>query len=160
MINRKLLAGLAFATAPLAIPCWAGVDLATADACIVQSTESGQNPAACIDDAHAACQSAPSDTPAVATLCYVEAKTAWTQGIKTVMADVTAKAPETIATIARIEVKYDILANLVQCDRIEELALAASGAPEQDIVLQKSRCTAAASGLAYVRLKWRAGQLP
>lgn len=142
--------------AGLAAPALAQVDLPAADACLTERLGAGQNPAACVEAAHADCVATPPDAPALATVCFREARSAWDRGIGAEMARIAARADERIAAIAGIELKYDLIASRTQCDRMEELALAASSASPEDILRQKSRCEAAAAGLAYLRLKLRA----
>lgn len=134
----------------------AELDLPAADSCLEDRVSAGKSPADCIEAAHAACQTIPEETPAVAMVCFREARGSWDAGIAEEMARIRDKAPEKIAAIAGIEVKYDLLASLTQCDRMEELALVASHATAETIQRQKSRCEATASGLAYLRLKLRA----
>ena len=62
-------------------------------------------------------------------------------------------ADDTATTIARIEAKYDVIGAMVQCDRIEALAKAASDLDGPQIALQKERCLARATRPeTYVRL--------
>ncbi len=151
----RFIALTAVAVVSIALPACAEVDLATVESCILERIETGEEPAACIEMAHSECLAAPDATPAVATLCFVEAKGVWSAGIADLLKKVPAEAPDEIAAIARIEAKYDILSGLVQCDRMEELALAASNHPGEVIARQKAHCAATASGVAYARLQWR-----
>lgn len=139
----------------LPVVAHADVDLAGVEACVATALEAGGNPAACVEDAQSNCLLTPSDAPAVGMLCYVEAEAAWQEGLQGLMAGVQANAPEDIATIAAIELKYDLLSGRLQCDRVEELSLAVGTEPEDVIQRQKARCTATTAGLAYVRLSWR-----
>ena len=130
------------------------LDLDAVRSCVETAAELGRKPTTCVDDAHAPCLQVSTETPAVAGLCFAETRQEWTDAIAARMADLGEKAPERIAALAGIEVKYDLLSALVQCDRMEELALLRE-LPAEEIQLQKSRCTATASGLAYIRLLWR-----
>lgn len=146
----------------LAIPIWlafgapapalAEVDLVRFHTCI-EAQISGNRPAAdCVQQEHLACGDFPLETaPQAAILCYVEAQDSWTEAIQTQLAALKDRPEPKIADVAEIEVKYDVLRNLLQCDRMEELA----GLTEQAETakgLQKARCTATAFGLAYARL--------
>lgn len=142
---------LAFA----ATPALADVDFVAADACIQGRIEAGQPVLECIEAASADCAANGSDASSTAALCFREVKDGWSAGIKTLLDKVNAAASEDIATIAAIEVKYDILTGLLQCDRMEELALAVSDQPAEEILRQKSQCEAMVSGNAYARLFWR-----
>jgi hypothetical protein len=61
-----------------------------------------------------------------------------------------------IATIAAIEVKYDLLTALLMCDRMEELQLAVGQIAEEDLLLGVAQCKAQAAASSYVRLFARA----
>lgn len=115
-------------------------------------------PGACIEQVLQACDRAPANTPAVAMLCYEQAREVWGQGLSARMAAIREGADDRIAAIAGIEVKYDLLAALMQCDRVEELALMGE-AEASDIQRGKARCAAAATGLVYVRLLMQARDL-
>lgn len=148
-----LLAALSFAM-PGTASAETRLDLDTVAACVGTAADLGKSPNGCVDQAHTACLRLPADTPAVASLCFEETRAAWSDAIGARMADLSIRAPERIAALAGIEVKYDLLSALTQCDRMEELARLRE-APTPEILLQKTRCTATASGLAYVRLLWR-----
>lgn len=130
------------------------LDMDSVQACVATASELGKSPNGCVDQAHAPCLRVNSDTPAVATLCFEETRSEWSGAIATRMQRLGETAPEKLAALAGVEVKYDLLTSLVQCDRMEELAQLREIAAEE-ILLQKSRCHATASGLAYVRLLWR-----
>jgi hypothetical protein len=136
----------------------AAVDLSSVEACVEAHAASDTLPAPCVAQAMTECLGTPSDAPALASLCFREARDTWSEGIAARMARLKAAAPEEIAAIAGIEVKYDLLGGLLQCDRGEELALVGSGALEE-IQRQKDQCTATAAGMAYIRLLWRARDL-
>lgn len=159
-LQRRALAAAMALMALMSLPALPAAaqsapDLAGAEACFEARLAAGQPPAACLEAAHADCALAPQDAPAVASLCYREAQAVWDGGIGAEMARIREKASEEISAIAAIEVKYDLLAALTQCARMEELARAASSQSGEEILRAKSRCTAAASGLAYLRLKLR-----
>lgn len=122
--------------------------------CVTTAADQGKSPAACIDSAQAGCLRIPADTPAVASLCFEEHRAAWSEAIATRMQTLRDSAPDRVASLAGIEVKYDMMAALVQCNRMEELALLRELPPEE-IRLQTTRCRATAAGLAYIRLLWR-----
>ncbi|MFZ7090230.1 hypothetical protein [Primorskyibacter sp. 2E233] len=158
-MRRVAFAGVLAVIYSSALPALAEVDLATVDACIEQARSDGQVPTACIDAAQADCQAETSDSHMVAALCYTKAREVWGTGIRDRMQLISASAPENVAAIAGIEVKYDLLANLTQCDRMEELSRVGE-ATNEEIQRQKARCEASASGLAYLRLVWRSADMP
>ncbi|MGP6087990.1 hypothetical protein [Antarctobacter jejuensis] len=130
------------------------LDLGAVHACVTTAADEGNSPQACVDQAHAPCLSLPGDTRNVTSLCFNALRDGWSTAIAGRMASLRQDAPQRVATLAAIELKYDLLAALVQCDRLEEIEQLRETASEE-ILLQKSRCTATASGLAYVRLLWR-----
>lgn len=137
----------------------ADVDLTAADACLNDRLSQNQNPASCIDQAHQRCLTTPDDLTASAVLCFGQAREAWNNGIAANMKTIDDMADDRIAAIAAIELKYDLLANLMQCDRMEELAKAGSEATGDQISRQRAQCEASAAGLVYLRVKMRAQSL-
>lgn len=138
---------------------WADVDLATTDTCLNARIAKGENPTVCVDQAHQRCLTMPDDMTASAVLCFGQAREAWNIGIAANMEQINETADARIATIAAVELKYDLLANLMQCDRIEELAKAASEATGDQIARQRAQCEASAAGLVYLRVKLRSRSL-
>ena len=125
-------------------------DNAAVRACVAAQAEAGAPAAECVNRAHAACLEL-GDAPAAATLCLRDAKEAWGRRIAARLDEVAAGAPGEIAQVARIEVRFDLLQNLLQCDRLEALALLRPP-DEAALALQRARCEATATGLAYVKL--------
>ena len=131
-------------------------DLAQLRACVAE--DPGQS-AACLNRALSECLAYPAEAPAAATLCFRDARQVFSDAVAARMAALRETAPEGVAAVAGIEVKYDMLAHLLQCDRLEELALLEAG-PTEAITRQKARCTATAAGVVYLRMIQRAGPLP
>ena len=137
----------------------ADVDLITTDACLNERLAQGENPTVCVDQAHQRCLTMPGDMSASAILCFGQAREAWNIGIAAKMERIKETADERLATIAAVELKYDMLGNLMQCDRMEELAKAASEATGDQIARQRAQCEASAAGLVYLRVKLRSRSL-
>lgn len=150
-LSVAALAGLGFVPAP----AQAQEVLDQAKSCIFERFEAQQQPTECIETAHVACLTVDEGTPLVAVVCFREQADMWNGGIRDLMVGLNASAPQDIALIAGIETKYDILSALMQCDRINELALAVSDETAEVIQRQKAQCDAMAAGLAYARLAWR-----
>lgn len=150
------MAALLALAALIAGPAHAGAELDpdSVQACVATASEAGQSPLGCVDQAHAPCVGLPGDMPNVTSLCFNELRNGWSTAIASRMEKLSQEAPDRIAALAGIELKYDLLAALVQCDRLEEIEQLRE-TPAEEVVLQKSRCAATASGLAYVRLLWR-----
>ncbi|TNF19291.1 MAG: hypothetical protein EP318_15200 [Rhodobacteraceae bacterium] len=134
------------------VPALAAVDMDRFHACIDAQVEGNRPAADCVQQEHRACGDFPLETaPQAAMLCYREAQEAWTGAISARLETMKDRPEPKIAEVAGIEVKYDVLRNLLQCDRMEDLArLAGQEATAMD--LQKARCAATAFGLAYARL--------
>ena len=152
--------GLGIVLSWLASAAVAEIDVKMTEACIAQSVGNQSNPAVCIDAAQVACMDGAADVPAVAALCFGEARDTWSDALRLRIQRIVAETDETLAVIAQIETKYDLLSNLIQCDRVEELSLAASDLTGESIAVQKARCLATATGLTYLRLHLRARDLP
>lgn len=151
--------------APLALQLWlpgaalAEMDIDVVNSCLSDRLAAGQSPATCVEDAQSACLTVTSEAPAVAALCFVEVEKEWQAGLSSLMSAIREKAPEEIAAIASIEGKYDLLSGLLQCSRMEELALVI-GREDQDALLrQNAGCKANAAGLTYARLFLRSRDL-
>lgn len=160
MYHRRLLlaaaTGLTWAVVPF--PALAEVDLPRAQACFDEAIATQSNPAPCVEAEQQACLNGAVEMPAVATLCLTQAQSQWSAAIGARIDAIVTNAPDTLAAIARIETRYDLLSNLLQCDRMEELALVGSEQTGEEILLQKTRCSATASGLTYMRLYLRSGE--
>lgn len=140
-------------------PAAAGVDIAQVNACADAARRDATSPAHCIDAAQGACMINAQQTPAVATLCFSEARDAWSAALSALIADVSSRTDESRAAIVRIETKYNLLANLMECDRVEELSRAVSDLGGDAIALQTAHCQASASAATYLHVYRRAGAL-
>lgn len=150
---KAFLTGAALAVS-LALPA-AAEDLSD---CVAARLAEGAAPGACVAEALAPCDAEPADKPAVALLCYKRAQDGWAEGLAARMAEIRESAAEGLSALASVEVKYDMLGHLLQCDRMEELARLGT-AEAAGIQRDKARCTAAATGLVYTRLMMRAQDL-
>lgn len=148
------------AVAWLALPAWAKepltppIDTAAVAGCVAEAQARKAAPDICIGPTLAGCGSLPADAPALATLCYDEARRQLAEATAARLTLLDDTAPEPLALRARVEAKYDLLSGLLQCDRLEELGRL-DDTPAETLALQKTRCEATASGLAYIRLLWR-----
>jgi hypothetical protein len=127
----------------------------TLNACLSERIETEAQLLDCVSAAIEPCLSEPDDMNAVAALCFREARGQLDAGISAGMSDLRASASDEISTLVSIELKYDILSGLLQCDRMEELAVALSEYDAEAIQRQKAQCQATTSGLAYARLTLR-----
>jgi hypothetical protein len=150
MTTRTLL--ILAVLALLSGPALADMDFEEVNTCLGDRVASGQSPASCIDDVHADCVRTDAGTPAVATLCFVTAEQNWQAGMAGLMETIGKNASEQVAAIAGIEVKYDMLAALLQCNRMEELSRVVGRDSAEVIQRQTARCRASAAGLTYARL--------
>lgn len=152
--------GLIGAFLVLAAPAMAEVDVTAAASCFGAAADAGTDPSDCIDAAHEACMVDAQERGLVAALCFTNAKDAWSAGLAARLQRVMSESDQQTAALAQVETKYDLLAALLQCDRIEELSLIGSDQTGEMITMQKARCTANASALAYMRLYLRSRSLP
>ena len=111
-----------------------------------------QDPAHCVTAAHTACLSFPTpEATAAATLCFAEARDQWNAAIGAGMAAVSETLDETQLGTLQVNLRFDLMGDMLQCDRMQALA-ELSETPDEQIALQSSRCGAVASGLTFVRL--------
>ena len=144
---------IAFFALPLmAGSAWAEGDIAQVNTCLDKAAQGQGAPAACIEILQTPCLDNAQETPAVATLCLKNAQDVFSDGIAAVMAKTVAEFDERQAAVVRIEVKYDLLTNLLQCDRLEEVSLATTEISGAEATLQAARCQSTASALTYARL--------
>lgn len=130
----------------------AEVDLEGVQACFEAARANEADPAQCINAAQDTCLDNAQDTPAVSALCFHQARDVWSDGLSGIFTDIVPTMNETDAAVLQIETKYALLGNLLQCDRIEELSLAASDLTIEEIALQSARCQASATAATYLRL--------
>lgn len=108
-----------------------------ADACLTRQIAAQQSPAICTHAPRSARQPLAADTPALAITCFRTARAAWDTIITTGIASIRDGAPQTIATIAAMELKHDLIASLTQCDRMHEPAQV-TGAQSQTHIQRQS----------------------
>lgn len=128
-----------------------------ARSCFKEQLGAGQPIMLCIERAAHECSQFPAGN-AAGILCYVKAKDRWGEQIAAQMEKIKGEKDEREATIIGIELRYDLQANLLQCDRVEELALV-DGAPDEMTAHSKAICESVAVGISYSRLLARSGEL-
>lgn len=132
-------------------------EFGNAKACLDKQIQVGEPIAQCVNEVQSICLSFGAPSMAGAD-CYRRAKSHWGDLISARMNKVQASASEEVAAIAGIEVKYDLKGNLMQCDRMEELALVGK-APGEETVYTRLRCEATAVGLAFAKLYFQSSGL-
>lgn len=125
--------------------------VAAAGDCVDDQAASGQPVAECVNRAQQICLQFPESAADAATACFRDMKDAWGTAIAVRMDQIAADAPEEIAAVARIEMRYDLTINLLQCDRMDELNRLRDR-PAEALRAQDARCESTATGLAYVKL--------
>ncbi|RVT82674.1 hypothetical protein DXV76_15655 [Rhodobacteraceae bacterium CCMM004] len=148
-----MLRPLVLSLAVLATP--AAADPGAARACVAERAQAGEAVADCVNRAQAACFQYEEGAPA-GIACFREMREDWAAEIALRMDEIGAQAPEEIAAIAGVEVKYDLRRNLLECERMQELRLLRQ---EMDTGAMHAmvRCEATAVGLAYVKLLLQSG---
>ena len=119
--------------------------------CVAAQIAANAPVADCVNDAHATCLDYVSQAPVAAVQCFRQAKTDWAKLLSEQIAGLRTLMEEEPWTILEINARYDLMGNLVQCDRMIELMTLRTQDGEV-IELQKARCQATASGLAYMKL--------
>lgn len=122
-------------------------------ACVADQASANAPAAECVNRAQQACLQYPREAADAATQCFREMKDGWGAAIAGRMDSLKAEAPEQIAAIAGIEVKYDLMTNLLQCDRMSALMrLRDEAEPAAEARARVARCESTATGLAFVKL--------
>ncbi|MBF9040130.1 hypothetical protein LSUCC0387_04400 [Rhodobacterales bacterium LSUCC0387] len=127
--------------------------------CLSEGTQDEEGVLSCIDEALNPCLTQSEDMSSVATLCFIEARGQFDEGISSAMGDIRGRVDEQLVVLMTIGLKYDMLSSLLQCDRLEELAIALSELSGEIIQRQKAQCLATTSGLALARVTSRAAGL-
>lgn len=145
----------------LALPVAAFADDSEGDAvaqltaCVKEHASAGSEVAGCIDAAHRECLQYPPDTaPEAATKCFLDRKKLWGDAVTDQMDRMKSDTDERSFEIARINTRYDLTANLLQCDRLTELAQL-QDQPGPQVQTQQARCEATATGLTFIKLLLR-----
>lgn len=120
-------------------------------ACVLRQIDAAAPVADCVNEAQTECLDLAMKAPMASVACFRDARDTWTGYIGDRMAHISATAPGELAGVAGIEVKYDLLQNLMQCDRMIDLTLLRED-PSEATEAQKARCEATATALAYVKL--------
>ncbi|WP_435257317.1 hypothetical protein ACSBLW_14510 [Thioclava sp. FR2] len=122
-----------------------------AEMCLTEAIEASANPAECLMKIHSPCLAYSQAAAPQASLCYVEMRKGWDAKIKAMLEAASASEDARLAASFRIESKYELLANLLNCDRLDELAELYKQ-PETERILQKTRCEATASAVTFIKL--------
>lgn len=121
------------------------------EACLATQLKSGGPSIACVNEALGSCIQFTADAPQAALQCFLQAQSTWTQFISARMDFVREKGGENIAAVAGIEVKFDLLQNKLQCQRMSELSMLRA-APTEQTQITAARCDATANGLVFAKL--------
>ena len=154
----RYLAALALVAGPLPVVASPVLDPGPIDACVAAQIAADAPVAACLQAAHAPCLTYAAEAPAAAIACFRQAKADWAGLISARLTALKPALPDPVWTALEINTRYDVLGNLVQCDRMHELSLLQVPGGEQ-VELQKARCEATASGLVNMKLALRASEL-
>lgn len=150
-----LLALSAVPGGALADPVVSGAQVAR---CLERQIAANAPAAICVQEAYGTCLQDAAEAPAAAVACFLQSKQDWA-GLMSEQLTLLQPAlgAEAYARL-EIETRYDVLTQLVQCDRLHELTLLQQ--QDADIInVQKARCEATASGLTYMKLLWQSTQV-
>ena len=121
------------------------------EACLLTQLDNAAPSIACVNEALGACIQFTADAPQAALQCFLSAQTTWASYIGARMDFVFEKGGEDIAAVAGIEVKFDLLQNKLQCQRMSELSML-NAAPTEQTQITAARCDATANGLVFAKL--------
>jgi len=121
------------------------------ETCLMSQAQSGGPSISCINEAQGSCIQFISDAPQAALLCFLDAQKIWTKYIGARMDFVLEKGGDDLAAVAGIEVKFDLLQNKLQCQRMSELTMLRA-APTEQTQITAARCDATANGLVFAKL--------
>lgn len=119
--------------------------------CIADKVEAGDEPRPCVNEVQAECLDLPAEAPSVAAKCFLERKETWGAALSETMKGLQKGLSEDAAAMAGIEMKYALMGNLMQCDRLEELRLVRED-PSEATRAVDARCEATATGMALADL--------
>lgn len=106
----------------------------------------------CISKALEPCEAVVPETPAVAVLCYENARRDLEKGLQPALEAVTETEGDAVGAEARIVVRYEILVRNLGCERNAELS-ELEGMSAADISRQKARCLAMTLGDTWMRIR-------
>lgn len=124
-------------------------------ACVDAQIAANAPVADCVNTAHSQCLEFISEAPAAAIQCFRQARSDWAGLLSEQVFALRDDMQDESWTILEINARYDLTGNLVQCDRMVELMTLRTQDGEL-LELQKARCQATASGLAYMKLALQA----
>jgi hypothetical protein len=155
MKRLVLTAALCLAATSLPSTAWAAGDVLHAqdrvEACLITQLQTGAPSIACINEAQGSCIQFIADAPQAALQCFLEAQKVWATYIGARMGLVLEQGGDDIAAVAGIEVKFDLLQNKLQCQRMSELSMLRA-APTEQTQIMAARCDATANGLVFAKL--------
>jgi len=122
--------------------------------CISQSIDANTPVIECVSEAHAQCTAYEPGSPAE-LVCYRSAKSEWGVLLKDLLASFSDQ-PEDLQEVVRIEAKYTLLRNLMNCDLANELSLIGRDADPQD-QLRHAKCEALASAASLTEVLIKSG---
>ena len=121
------------------------------ETCLAAQMENGGPSIACVNEALGACIQFTADAPQAALQCFLQSQTTWKDYTSARMEFVRETGGEDIAAVAGIEVKFDLLQNKLQCQRMSELSMLRA-APTEQTQITAARCDATANGLVFAKL--------
>ena len=122
--------------------------------CVSQSINASTPVIECVSEAHVQCTQFEAQAPA-ALVCYQSAKSEWGVLIKELLESFSDQ-PQDLQEAVRIEAKYALLRNLMNCDLTNELSLIGREADQQDR-LSQAKCEAWASAASLTEVLIKSG---
>lgn len=124
--------------------------------CVAESVSNGAPIIGCVADAHEQCAEFEPES-AAELACYLTAKEEWGEQISDLLASFSDKSPD-LQEVVRIEAKYAVLRNLMNCDLRLELSLVGRE-PEPKDQTAKAKCEALATSAGLTEVLFKSGTI-
>lgn len=125
-------------------------------ACVADAVQAGNPVIACVADAQAQCAQYPEGEEAQLA-CYLSAKDEWGAQISELLSSFSDKDPK-LQEVVRIEAKYAVLRNLMNCDLRMELSLVDRD-PEPSDQIARAQCEALGTAASLVEVLFKSGTI-
>ena len=124
--------------------------------CLKENVATGAPTVECVMKAQSRCDALEAE-PDRAMACYVDAKAEWGQMLQDLLESFSDQSQE-IQQVVRIESKYSVIFNLMNCDLRMELSQVGQG-PEASDELTRAQCEAFATAASLSEVLFKSGTI-
>lgn len=124
--------------------------------CVEEAVKWGRPVVGCVGDAMSQCAEYP-DGEAAQLVCYLSAKSEWGQKLKDLLSTFSDREEE-LQEVVRIEAKYAVLRNLMNCDLRMELGTVGRD-PEPTDQITRAQCEAIGTAASLVEVLFKSGTI-